>query len=308
MLDIDTFLTTLYVMVDDFCKEQFPNRRTAGHPASLEVSEVVTLAMFSQWYFFRSQRDFYRWAQRHLKGAFPKLPDRAQYNRLVRQHCEVGVAFFLHLGRQMDVQNSPFEVLDTTGVPVRNIKRRGSGWLAGIANIGKCTRVGWFCGFRLLAAVNQEGAITGYSFAAGSAKEQPMSDNFIDLRHHPHPRLLSVGPPVRGQAYLADQGFAAQKIHDRWREQYGVNMLCEPQTNRPPWPKAWRVWLHHWRQIVETAFEKLIDFFRLEKNRSHDLTGFHADLSAKIALHNFCIWLNKQLGRPPLAFSDLLDW
>jgi hypothetical protein len=25
-------------------------------------------------------------------------------------------------------------------------------------------------------------------------------------------------------------------------------------------------------------------------------------------LHNFCIWLNDQLGRPRLAFADLLGW
>jgi len=25
-------------------------------------------------------------------------------------------------------------------------------------------------------------------------------------------------------------------------------------------------------------------------------------------LHNFCLWLNLQLGRDPLAFADLLDW
>jgi len=27
-----------------------------------------------------------------------------------------------------------------------------------------------------------------------------------------------------------------------------------------------------------------------------------------VALHNFCIWLNEQLGRPWLAFADLLGW
>jgi hypothetical protein len=25
-------------------------------------------------------------------------------------------------------------------------------------------------------------------------------------------------------------------------------------------------------------------------------------------LHNFCMWLNEQLGRPRLAFMDLVDW
>jgi hypothetical protein len=27
-----------------------------------------------------------------------------------------------------------------------------------------------------------------------------------------------------------------------------------------------------------------------------------------MVLQNFCIWLNEQYGRPPLAFAALVDW
>jgi hypothetical protein len=30
--------------------------------------------------------------------------------------------------------------------------------------------------------------------------------------------------------------------------------------------------------------------------------------AAKVGLQNFCLWLNIQLGQPPLAFADLVDW
>jgi hypothetical protein len=33
-----------------------------------------------------------------------------------------------------------------------------------------------------------------------------------------------------------------------------------------------------------------------------------ARLAAKVTLHNFCIALNVHLGRPRLAFADLVDW
>jgi hypothetical protein len=56
------------------------------------------------------------------------------------------------------------------------------------------------------------------------------------------------------------------------------------------------------------VYEKLWHTFRLDRERPHDLSGFQARLAAKIALHNFCIWLNKQLGRPRLAFADLVAW
>ncbi len=62
MLDVDTFLTALYVMVDDFCQSQPPKRRP-GPKASLSESEVVTLAIFARWSRFASERDFYLYAR-----------------------------------------------------------------------------------------------------------------------------------------------------------------------------------------------------------------------------------------------------
>jgi len=73
MVDVDTFLTTLYVMVDDFCHSQPPKRRP-GPEASLSESEVLTLAIFARWSRFTSERDFYRYAKANLCEAFPLCP------------------------------------------------------------------------------------------------------------------------------------------------------------------------------------------------------------------------------------------
>ena len=63
MVDVDTFLTTLYVMVDDFC-HSYPPKTNPGPEASLSESEVVSLAIFARWNRFTSERDFYRYARR----------------------------------------------------------------------------------------------------------------------------------------------------------------------------------------------------------------------------------------------------
>src|SRR5918995_3823517 len=88
MLDVDTFLTALYVMVDDFCQSRRPQQRRPGPEASLSAGEVIALSIFARWSRFASERDFYRYAKRHLRGAFPTLPERSQFNRLVRFHAE----------------------------------------------------------------------------------------------------------------------------------------------------------------------------------------------------------------------------
>lgn len=138
MVDMDTFLTILYVMVDDFCKSELRSERRPGPRASLSRSEVVTLAIFGQWARFESERGFYRFADKRLRGAFPTLPHRTQLNRLMRRYHQAIVAFSLYVVEQLQARQCLYEVLDSAGVPVRNLKRRGTGWLAGQADMGYC--------------------------------------------------------------------------------------------------------------------------------------------------------------------------
>src|SRR5262245_19759058 len=163
MVDTDTFLTTLYVMADDFCKTVLLPEPHPGPQATLSRSEIVTLAIFGQWQGFGSERGFYRYAQRHLRRAFPQLPTREQFNRQVRQQHEAIVAFFLGLVQLLAARHCPYEALDSSGIPRRDAKRRGAGWLPGLADIGWSNRLGWYEGFHLLLAVNPVGVITGFA-------------------------------------------------------------------------------------------------------------------------------------------------
>ena len=133
MLDVDTFLTTLYVITDDFCHSH-PPKRHPGPNASLSGSEVITLAIFARWSRFASERDFYRYASDHLREAFPTLPDRSQFDRLVRLYTELIEEMASHLAKVLEVRGCPYEALDSSAMPVRDAKRRGAGWLAGYAD------------------------------------------------------------------------------------------------------------------------------------------------------------------------------
>ena len=135
MVDVDTFLTTLYVMVDDFCHSHPPKKRP-GPKASLSESEVITLAIFARWGRFCGERDFYRYARRRLHDAFPTLPGEAssQFNRLVRSCVGLIEEVALHLALMPNGRGvACYEALDTSAMPVRDAKRRGEGWLAGYA-------------------------------------------------------------------------------------------------------------------------------------------------------------------------------
>jgi Transposase DDE domain len=308
-MTVDTFLTELYLMADDFCKTEL--RPTPARPGAhpwLSVSEVVTLALFGQSALFPSQSAFYRYARRHLRAAFPTLPTRPQFNRLIRQHQDAIVAFFQHLSACLRGRHTPYEALDGMGVATRNAKRRGAGWLPGLADIGWSNRLGYSEGFHVLTAVNRAGVITGFGFGAASTKDQPLADSLLAARAQPHPRLASLGKKAQG-LYIADKGFEGAVWHNQWAQEYGAIVVCPPKRgSRHPWPKRLRRTFASIRQIVETAHEKLLDAFRLDHERPHELNGFQARLAATMALHNLCIWLNERLGRPRLAFADLIEW
>ena len=308
MLDADTFLTTLYVGIDDFCKAELPPELHPGPAAALSRSEVLTLAIFGQWQGFGSERGFYRHARRHWRAAFPTLPAREQFNRQLRQHYDALVAFMLYLSRRLGRRCAPYEALDSTAVPTRDAKRRGVGWLPGAAAIGWSNRLGWFEGLRLLLAVTPTGAVPGFALAPGNIKDQPLAETFFRLRRHPHRRGTGVGTPAAGPD-VADKGFEGRSHHQHWHQSYGAMVICSPKRiSLHPWSKFWRRWLAGTRQVVETVIDKLFHTFRLNRERPHGLAGVQARVAAKIALHNFCLWLNDNLGRPHLAFAELVDW
>ena len=309
MLDPETFLTELYVLADDYCKAHPVAPPRPGPAAALAPSEVIALACFGQWARFPSEAAFYRYATKRLRPLFPTLPSRPQLNRLVRRWRDAITGFALGLGQRLAAADDrAFEAIDGTGVRVRNAKRRGEGWLAGQADVGKCTRLGGYEGLRLLLAVTPRGAVTGWGVGPASTNDRVLAETFFAVRAAPDPRLPGVGAAVSDR-YVADMGFGGVKCEARWAKEYGAVVVCAPQTgSKRRWPKPLRRWLAGIRQVVETVTERLLESFRLDHERPHDLTGLQARLAAKVGLHNACLWLNRRLGRPDLATVGLIDW
>ena len=243
-----------------------------------------------------------------MLDAFPTLPSRSQFNRLVRSCTQLIEAFFLHLVSLLEVRKSPYEALDSSAMPIRDCKRRGHGWLAGNADIGWSNSIGWYEGFSLLTSVDCTGVITGFCFGAASTADQQMAESFFATRAYPNERLISVGSASSGP-YMTDKGFAGVENHLKWLHHDGARVIHPPKRNsKKPWSKRLRRWVASIRQIVESTYDKLFNTFGLWRERPHELQGLRARLAARMALHDFCIWLNDQLGRPRLAFADLLGW
>ena len=249
-----------------------------------------------------------REAPRHLRAALPSRPAREQDHRQGRQQPTAVVAFFLALVHLLAAQPCASEALDSAGRPTREAPRRGAGGLPGLADMGWRNRLGWYAGGPLLGAVPPVGVIPGLGGGATSPQEQPRAETCVAWRRFPPPGLASGGGPARGP-YGVDKGGEGQANQRAGWTTSGAHVLCPPQrTSKRPWPTPWRRWLAGVRQMVETVQEKRPPPFRLDRDRPHALSGWPARLAARMALHNFCLWVHEQLGRPRRAFADLVDW
>ncbi len=67
-MDLDSFLVSLYVSMDDWWRASHASvPRQPGRPVPLDDSEVLTLAILAQWPRFCGERDFWRFADAHLR-------------------------------------------------------------------------------------------------------------------------------------------------------------------------------------------------------------------------------------------------
>jgi len=268
----------------------------------------VTLALLSQLARFRSERDFFRYADRHLREVFPRLPDRSQLNRAIRQHEGLLTVCGRTLARQLGAQLAPYEVLDGTPIPVRNRQRRGAGVLVEARAIGSSPHLGWVDGLRLLVCTTPEGVISGYGLAPANFNDGQLADTLLTERAAPMQQIRSVGRAASGE-YLADSGVAGREAQARWAEALDAVVIAPPKTDSAArWSKAWRRIHAHQRQIVETVIACLQQRYRLIDDRLRTLGGWLTRVAATVAMHTALIAWNRPTGNLDLAYAEVIGW
>ena len=297
-MDLDSFLVSLYVFVEDWWQEHHPSsvgKRKPGRPPLLSDPEVITLAILAQWPRFRSERDFWRFADMYLREYFPNLCTQSQFNRRVRALELELRALQRAFAGELCEPSAVYRVLDTTLIPaVVRVRASRKGLFAGQASFGRsASKTEWVYGFKVALVVDPDGVITAFGLAPASSDERPIGEALIaeDLY----------------EAYLADKGFTGVEWERHWLERYGALVAATPKNNtRRAWSKADRRWAAGKRQIIEGVICQLKDFFGLERHRAKTLAGLLARLAAKVAAYTCGQRINDSLGRPLRYLADLL--
>ena len=286
MMDLDSFLVSLYVQIDDRWKVNHPSATPPpGRPALLSDSEVLTLAILAQWPRFRSERDFWRFAWAHLRPYFPMLCSQGQLNRRVRALEPELRLLQRAFAEELSEPSAVYRVMDTTLIPALvRVRASGKGLFAGQASFGRsASKTEWVYGFKVALVVDPEGVITAFGLAAAASDERPIRDALVASDRH--------------GAYLADKGFTGVECERLWMEVYGALVAAAPKNNsRRAWSKADRRSASGKRQIIEGVIDQLKDFFSLERHRAKTLGGLLRRLAAKVVAYTCAQRINDSLG------------
>ena len=295
-MDLDSFLVSLYVLVDDWWKlNRSLEPPKIGRPALITDPEVLTLAILAQWPRFRSERDFWRFASSHLRSYFPNLCSQSQLNRRIRALAPELRALQRAFARELAEPSAAYHVLDTTLIPaIVRVRASRKGLFCGQATFGRsASKTEWVYGFKMVLSVSPEGVITAFGVGEAASDERPIGDWIIRQDRH--------------DTYLADKGFSSVSWERHWVENYGALVVATPKDNsKRAWRQSDRRWAAGKRQIIEGVIYQLKDIFALERHRAKTLGGLLARLAAKVAAYTCGQRLNVQLGRSLRQLADLL--
>jgi len=302
-VDLDSFLVSLYVLVDDRWKADHPSTapRKPARPARISESEVLTLAILAQWPRFRSEREFWRFASSHLRSYFPTLCSQSQLNRRVRalapelRLLQRALAEELSELSELSEPSAAYHVMDTTLIPaIVRVRASRKGLFAGQASFGRsASKTEWVYGFKVALVVDSDGVITAFGLAPAASDERPIGEALVSSDRY--------------GAYLADKGFTGVEWERLVMERYGALVAATPKNySRRAWPKADRRWASGKRQIIEGVIGQLKDFFSLERHRAKTLGGLLTRVAAKVAAYTCAQRINDSLGRPLRHLADLL--
>jgi hypothetical protein len=336
-MDLDTFITTLYVVIDDWYKQGMVRRmeRHAGPACKMSDSEVLTVALAGQWRSgvpWQTERGVVRYMQSHGRQWFPEMLGKSQFNQRVRELWSALVCLQQEVAQWLGTPAHEYECVDCTPLPVCSLAqalKHDRHWLSGERGHGG-NHGGWYYGQQVLLSVTQCGAVTGWVVGPAASDDRWLMEAFLSTRRQQMQLIGPAQPPKKQPAtsqvpcvdgfspaitagidhdhpYLADRGFNGERWIQHWQAEYAMRVITAPPANAPnAWDPTRLRWLAAHRQIVETVIARLTESFSLKRLQAHTEWGKITRLAATMAAYNLGCFFNRLLGRSDGALATLI--
>ena len=287
-IDFPTLLTIMYVLVDDWYKENAPRllRGKVGAKPAFSDAELITLLLAQDFLPFPGETQFLGYIRANYLGLFPRLVTQGQFNRRARHLRLLVEELRRHWLSMLGVLHQTAFLLDTKPVPVVGYKRSKShSQFRPSADFGYCVarRLHYF-GYKFVALTTFDGLPIAYELVAANTDERAAAEEVLDF--------------LRRCDIFGDKGFLGQEWQREVKEQTGNRVWTVKRVNQKEQnPKSFDRWLNSVRERIEGSFNELQNTGRnLERLLTKTVSGLTTRVIAKVTSHTLKLLLRRQFG------------
>ena len=298
-INIESLLTIIYVMVDDWYQEkgQLLLRGKVGRKPEFSDSEVITLMVAEDYIPYPGEAQYLGYIRANHLALFPRLIDQSQFNRRARQ-----LRYLVEAMRQdwlidLGVDKTGTFLMDTKPVPVvgyKRSKRRSD--FRGSADYGYCaSRKLHYFGYKLVMITTLEGLPVVYDLVPANTDERQAIEAVIDR--------------ISNATLIGDKGFIGVEWQDQIQQQTGNTVNTPKRKNQKiQHPDGFETLLNTVRERIEGVFHELQNTGRnLERLLAKSVTGLVTRVIAKVTAHLLKYVLRLRFGIDVQTFQVSSD-
>lgn len=277
-MPIDTQLTSLFCLIDDFCNDisvdvqkymlSFGEAKRQ-RKSKINASEVITLLLWFHLTGSRTFKTFYMfWAKPFLSTYFPNLPS---YNRFIELKAKY-VMYFVALIESLKVSSAGIAFIDSTKIAVCHNKRINQHRVfMDSASRGKSS-VDWFYGFKIHLVCDHIGRLISYCITTGNVDDRTVLPELIRQSN------------LKGKLF-GDRGYIGKNWKIRLKE-LGVQLITRVKKNmKPQFLDPFDNAVLRKRGIIEAPFNLMKSQFDLEHTRHRSKIGLLTTIFSALTLY-----------------------
>ncbi|HZY57113.1 MAG TPA: IS982 family transposase [Rubrobacteraceae bacterium] len=294
-MDLNTFIVTVFCLVDDWLKEQ-GRLRQRGPAPKLSDSEVLSMEIVGEFLGIDTDKGLHRYFRNHYGEWFPALREvhRTTFWRQAANLWKAKERLWQTLATFFAPHDPSFALCDSLPLPVCLFARAyRCRRFRGEAAFGKDTLLKQtFYGFRVHVRVCWPGLVSRFCVAPANTHELSVLPELVE-RTSPGTLIGDRNywsPSVKEE--LAKRRVELLAPYYRWK-------------TRDPSPER-SACLSRLRYRIDTVFSQLAGRYSIKRMWARDLWHLANRLLRKVLSHTVAFVLNHRVGNKPLQLSWLL--
>jgi len=295
-MPIEDFIISVYCLIDEELKKVLGTKklRKRGFEPALSDSETITMETVAEFLGIDTDKGAWAYFCNHWREWFPKIGSRSNFAKHAANLWQVTQQIQKAISKRLGAFADALHLSDGFPMPVCHFKRAYfSRIFAGEADYGHCaSKNETYYGFKGNLLINSEGVITDITVTQAHIDER---DSLWDI--------------IKGiyGTIIADKGLIGADYRETLQNHTGIDLQTALRSNmQETRSQRFINWLISKRRLVETVIGQLTERFQIEKVRARKVWYLTNRIARKVLAHTVCIFVNKEIGNPPLQFEALI--